>query len=196
MERAVEREESPGWQNTRDALEHALHLRPGHDVCGVGRKYGVGIDRRPGLVNVELDRRYSVADPRSDPFEVFGYIARLPHEVRQLVREVGRVLSGARSDLQHAAPVGENPSQDGEDRLAVALAGFGIGFHRARWSFMVATGPRSAPRPKVDQASPQDSASMEVFAPPARSSAQPKTNGLTTPAPKPTTERTAYATPR
>jgi hypothetical protein len=29
------------------------------------------------------------------------------------------------------------------------------------------------------------------FAPPARSSAQPNTTGLTTPAPKPTSERTA-----
>jgi hypothetical protein len=45
--------------------------------------------------------------------------------------------------------------------------------------------------PSVAQATPQAKLSPVERPPPARSSAQPNTTGLTTPAPKPTTERTA-----
>src|SRR5205085_12342459 len=55
----------------------------------------------------------------------------------------------------------------------------------------VATGPRTAPRPSVDQAIPQAKALVLRRLPPAAASAQPKTTGLTTPAPKPITDRTA-----
>src|SRR5262249_30514162 len=130
-------------------------------------------------------------------------VARLPLEVRQLGREVRGMLAAARSDLQHHPRVRKHALQDRKDRLAVALGGIGIGLHRMRRSFQVATGPSNAPRPRVDHAIPQATASVEYRGSPlaagpqpAASSAQPKTNGLTTPAPKPTTERTAYATPR
>ena len=59
-----------------------------------------------------------------DAGQVLGDIARLPDEVRQLGREVGRVLPGARADLEHALSVAKHALQDREDRRAVALACF------------------------------------------------------------------------
>src|SRR5262249_47250379 len=123
--------------------------------------------------------------------EVLGDVARLPPEVRQIRGEVRGVLAGARADLEHHPRVPEDALQDGKDRHAVAFARFGIRFHRMRCSFNVVTGPSSAPIPSVAQAIPHADASVELLPLPARSSAHPNTNGLTTPAPNPTTERTA-----
>src|SRR5438105_7697308 len=74
---------------------------------------------------------------------------------------------------------------------AVEACGDVVDDFHARCRRQVAIGPASAPRPSVDQATPQAKGSALVLTAPARSSAQPNTTGLMTPAPKPTTERTA-----
>src|SRR4029453_12206627 len=122
---------------------------------------------------------------------MLGDVARLPDEVRQLGREIRGVLTRAGADLQHLPSVLEDPFQDREDGRAISLARFREGLHPNRRSRQVAIGPRAAPSPSVVQAIPPANASVDAFPPPATSSAQPNTTGLTTPAPKPITERTA-----
>src|ERR1051325_6397977 len=194
VERSVEREHAPRGKKRADAGKEALDLLPRHDVASIGRKQRGRLNGRERTVHVELDRLQKPRGlgflaPQPNTRQVLRHVARLPGEVRQGGGGISRGLAGARADLEHMTPVGKDTPQDREDRLAVALAGFRIRFHLR--SFHVAKGPNSAPKPRVDQAMPHAKASPLVRPPPARSSAQPKTTGLTTPAPKPTSERTA-----
>jgi hypothetical protein len=107
-------------------------------VQGVGAEHRVVVAARQPVVDVELQRRRRVGQPRlvepqPDAGQVRRDVGALPDEVRQRRREMNRVLAGAAADLEHAAPVGEALVQQCEDRLAVAFAGRREGlFHRRR----------------------------------------------------------------
>ena len=49
----------------------------------------------------------------------------MPGEVRQMPREIHRMLARSAADLQHLRPVGETDAQHRENRLLVSLASFG-----------------------------------------------------------------------
>ena len=71
---------------------------------------------------------------RAQRAELRGQVAALPAQPRHRRGEVHRVLAGAAADLQHLARVREVLAQHRQDRLAVALAGGGMGSggHRGR----------------------------------------------------------------
>ncbi len=88
----------------------------------VGGEDRVRRELREGPVDIEFDRFDS---PQPDAGKVLGDVACLPGEMRQLGREVCRVLAGARADFQDRAAIAEDALQDREDRPAVPFAGFG-----------------------------------------------------------------------
>jgi hypothetical protein len=62
----------------------------------------------------------------------------LPLQVRQVPREMHRVLSRARADLDDASAIGERRAQHLEDRALVALTGVGEWqIHQARHELIV-----------------------------------------------------------
>ena len=121
--------------------------------------------------------------PLADAGQVLRHIARLPDEVRQLGRRstprAGRCLSRFPARACCSRILSSAPRGSARD-CARSLPRTASSLLRSR---QVQSGPSSAPRPSVTQAQPQ--------VPPDASSAQPNTTGLTTPAPKPITERTA-----
>jgi hypothetical protein len=62
----------------------------------------------------------------ADAVVVLGQVGGLPAQVRQRPGEVHGVLAGAAADLEDVAAVGEVLAQDGEDGVAVAVAGGGV----------------------------------------------------------------------
>jgi len=49
--------------------------------------------------------------------------------VRQGLTKVDSMLASAAGDFQHVTAVGKHLLQHGQDRVAILLAGFGVGFH-------------------------------------------------------------------
>ena len=101
----------------------------------VGAEHRIARHRRPGVEqHVEFERRREIGwafrgDTRRESREVLDTVGRLPRQVRQVPREMHRVLTRAGTDLDHASSVGERLAQHPEDRSAVALAGFGVRQH-------------------------------------------------------------------
>lgn len=86
------------------------------------------------LRDVEFQRGSKVVaalerDPGRESRQVLGTVRWLPDEVRQVAREVHGVLTGAAADLEDLTGVCECSAQHVEDRMLVALAGFGEGQH-------------------------------------------------------------------
>ncbi len=128
-ERPVNGELTTRREDPTDAAEECLYLVPGHDVQRVRAVYRVGRADRPGRqVYVKLDRRPQIrcaleSRTLAEPVKPFATLRRLPSKVREMSREIHRVLTGARAHLEHKTPRRENVLQDREDRPLVALAG-------------------------------------------------------------------------
>ncbi len=190
------------WSKQRlRPVEQTQARLPGRDMDHVGavhridRAYGRG-PARAHHIHLEWRRHVRqsfVRGPRRNRSACIRIeIARLPGQPRQRARNEHRMLARAARDLQHAGFGRQHALQHLQNRRTVPLrCGRRQPAHRIRCSFKVASGPSNPPSPSVAHARPQANTSAEPFPPPARSSVQPNTTGLTTPAPNPTTERIA-----
>src|SRR5215472_7171373 len=134
-ERAVDAQDTRRAEDGADAAEEMLHRLPRHDVERVGGEHRIDAPDRPGVrAHVECEggaqiRRAFDPDALGERPEIGLELARLPAQVGKVTREMHGVLAGAAADLEYRGASGELAAEHREDRVLVALTGFGDGQH-------------------------------------------------------------------
>src|SRR6202035_2412310 len=118
-----------------DAAEEFADGLPRHYVQCVGAKDPVNGGHGPGMgAHVKLNRRRKIRrglpfDARAQRTQLFGGIARLPAQPRQMAGEMYGMLAGSAADFEHLAGGGESAAQDAQNGLLIALGRLGPGQH-------------------------------------------------------------------
>jgi hypothetical protein len=126
VERPVQTKFTAGSQVHLQPVKKRFHLRPVHDVHGIGGKDCRYKVHRPGLHHIQDDRSLEIGQrrllaPGPNTGQILRLVRGLPTQVGQSPGEADRMLARPAANLKHTIHTDEGPGNNGQNRALVIL---------------------------------------------------------------------------